>query len=157
MQNDILTLLQDNAYKFSKGQRAIANYINSSYDKAAFMTAHKLGQTANVSESTVVRFANELGYDGYPEMQKAMQEMVLNRLTSVQRIGVASDRLGKQDVLATVLQADADKLLSIPTCDVSALCVMVAQTNDNSFVAAQAFEYSELEYKELCGVKVLRK
>ena len=74
------------------------------------MTAHRLGQTVGVSESTVVRFAVELGYDGYPSMQKAMQEMVLNRLTSVQRMGVTNDRIGNQDVLTTVLQSDADKL-----------------------------------------------
>lgn len=110
MHEDILTLLQEMAPTFSKGQRMIARYITESYDKAAFMTASRLGKTVGVSESTVVRFAVELGYDGYPSMQKAMQEMVLNRLTSVQRIGVANDRIGDQDVLSMVLQADADKL-----------------------------------------------
>ena len=110
MNNDILSLLQAAAPKFSKGQRLLARYITESYDKAAFMTASRLGKTVGVSESTVVRFAVELGYDGYPTMQKAMQEMVLNRLTSVQRLGVASDRLGNQDVVSTVLQSDADKL-----------------------------------------------
>lgn len=110
MREDILSMMQQKAYAFSKGQRKLAAYITESYDKAAFMTASKLGTTVGVSESTVVRFAVELGYDGYPEMQKAMQEMVLNRLTSVQRIEVANDRIGKQDVVATVLQSDADKL-----------------------------------------------
>lgn len=110
MRNDILTVLQQNAHSFSKGQRMLANYITESYDKAAFMTASRLGKTVGVSESTVVRFAMELGYDGYPSMQKAMQDMVLNRLTSVQRIEVANDRIGDQDILTTVLQADADKL-----------------------------------------------
>ena len=110
MRNDILTVLQHNAHSFSKGQRMLANYITESYDKAAFMTASRLGKTVGVSESTVVRFAMELGYDGYPSMQKAMQDKVLNRLTSVQRIEVANDRIGDQDVLTTVLQADADKL-----------------------------------------------
>lgn len=110
MREDILSLMQQKAYAFSKGQRKLAAYITESYDKAAFMTASRLGVTVGVSESTVVRFAVELGYDGYPEMQKAMQEMVLNRLTSVQRIEVANDRIGKQDVVATVLQSDADKL-----------------------------------------------
>lgn len=110
MKNDILTILQANAPTFSKGQRLIAKYITESYDKAAFMTASKLGKKVGVSESTVVRFAVELGYDGYPSMQKAIQEMVLNRLTSVQRIEVANDRFSDQDVVATVLQADADKL-----------------------------------------------
>ena len=110
MNDDIFTLLQSRAGSFSKGQRLIAKYITEAYDKAAFMTASKLGKIVGVSESTVVRFAVELGYDGYPSMQKAMQEMVLNRLTSVQRIGIANDRIGNQDVLSMVLQSDADKL-----------------------------------------------
>ena len=110
MNGDIFTLLQSRAGSFSKGQRLIAKYITEAYDKAAFMTASKLGKIVGVSESTVVRFAVELGYDGYPSMQKAMQEMVLNRLTSVQRIGIANDRIGNQDVLSMVLQSDADKL-----------------------------------------------
>ncbi|MBP3660835.1 MAG: MurR/RpiR family transcriptional regulator [Oscillospiraceae bacterium] len=110
MSSDILTILQSQAHTFSKGQRLIAKYITDSYDKAAFMTASKLGKKVGVSESTVVRFAVELGYDGYPSMQKAIQEMVLNRLTSVQRIEVANDRMEGQDVVSTVLHADAEKL-----------------------------------------------
>lgn len=110
MSRDILTILQDNAPTFSKGQRLIAKYITESYDKAAFMTASRLGKTVGVSESTVVRFAVELGYDGYPSMQKAIQEMVLNRLTSVQRLEVANDRIGDQDVISLVLQGDIEKL-----------------------------------------------
>lgn len=110
MSNDILALLQAKEPTFSKGQRRIARYILESYDKAAFMTASRLGKTVGVSESTVVRFAVELGFDGYPSMQKAMQSMVVNRLTSVQRIEVANDRLGKQDVLSMVLHSDMEKL-----------------------------------------------
>ena len=110
MGRDILVALQDNGMKFSKGQRKIATFITESYDRAAFMTANKLGKTVGVSESTVVRFAVELGYDGYPSMQKAMQEMVVNRLTAVQRIEVANDRIGDQDIVSMVLQADMDKL-----------------------------------------------
>ena len=110
MNQDILEILQQKASAFSKGQRRIAQYITESYDKAAFMTANRLGKTVGVSESTVVRFAVDLGFDGYPSMQKAMQEMVLNRLTSVQRIEVASDRYGDQDVVSTVLHADIEKL-----------------------------------------------
>ena len=110
MKDDILAVLEEKESTFSKGQRRIAGYITESYDKAAFMTASRLGKTVGVSESTVVRFAVELGYDGYPTMQKAMQEMVLNRLTSVQRLGVASDRIGNQDVVSSVLQSDSDKL-----------------------------------------------
>ena len=110
MAEDFLGLLQQKEAEFSKGQKRISRYITESYDKAAFMTASKLGKTVGVSESTVVRFAVELGYDGYPSMQKAMQEMVLNRLTAVQRMGVANDRIGDQDVVSMVLNADADKL-----------------------------------------------
>ena len=110
MNEDILSVLEEKTPYFSKGQRKIAAYLTEYYDKAAFMTASRLGKAVGISESTVVRFAVELGYDGYPSMQKAMQEMVLNRLTSVQRIGVANDRMADQDVIATVLQADADKL-----------------------------------------------
>ena len=110
MNNDILSLLQEKAPSFSKGQRRIAQYITESYDKAAFMTANRLGKTVGVSESTVVRFAVDLGFDGYPSMQKAMQEMVLNRLTSVQRIEVANDRMGDQDVVSMVLHSDMEKL-----------------------------------------------
>ena len=110
MSHDILTILQEKAPTFSKGQRRIAQYILEAYDKAAFMTANRLGKTVGVSESTVVRFAVDLGFDGYPSMQKAMQEMVLNRLTSVQRIEVANDRLGDQDVISMVLHSDMEKL-----------------------------------------------
>ena len=110
MNEDILAVLEEKSHTFSKGQRRIATYISEAYDKAAFMTASVLGKTVGVSESTVVRFAVELGYDGYPSMQKAMQEMVLNRLTSVQRIEVTNDRIGDQDVLSMVFQMDAEKL-----------------------------------------------
>ena len=110
MSHDILSVLQEKSPTFSKGQRRIAKYITEAYDKAAFMTANKLGKTVGVSESTVVRFAVDLGFDGYPSMQKAMQEMVLNRLTSVQRIGVANDRLGDRDVISTVIHSDIEKL-----------------------------------------------
>ena len=96
--------------KLSKSHKKIADYIVSHYDKSAFMTAAKMGKTVDVSESTVVRFAVSLGFEGYPEMQKAMQEMVLNRLTSVQRLEVANDRIGDHDVLSAVLQSDMDKL-----------------------------------------------
>lgn len=110
MENDILTILQERKASFSKGQRLIAKYITESYDKAAFMTANRLGKTVGVSESTVVRFAVDLGFDGYPSMQKAMQEMVMNRLTSVQRLEVASNRIGTQDVVSMVMHSDMDKL-----------------------------------------------
>lgn len=110
MIDDILSVMESMIPTFSKGQRRIATYITESYDKAAFMTASKLGKTVGVSESTVVRFAMELGYDGYPSMQKALQELVMSSLTTVQRMGVATDRIGDRDVISSVLQSDIDKL-----------------------------------------------
>lgn len=82
------------------------------YDKAAFMTAARLGQTINVSESTVVRFAAELGYDGYPAMQKALQEIIRNKLTAVQRMEVANHRIDEHNVLDTALRSDVDNILT---------------------------------------------
>ena len=110
MSCNFLSILQEKEPTFSKGQKRIARYITDSYDKAAFMTANRLGKTVGVSESTVVRFAVDLGFDGYPSMQKAMREMVLNRLTSVQRIEVANNRFGDQVVVSMVLHSDMEKL-----------------------------------------------
>lgn len=110
MKRDILAVIQNQIETFSKGQKRIAAFILNSYDKAAFMTASKLGKTVDVSESTVVRFAAELGYDGYPAMQKALREMIRNKLTAVQRIEVASDRLDKREVLSQVMHADAENI-----------------------------------------------
>lgn len=110
MAKDILVLIQNEMKGFSKGQKLIANYILDSYDKAAFMTASKLGKTVKVSESTVVRFAAELGYDGYPAMQKALQEMIRNKLTAVQRIEVSNDRMSNHDILPVVMHADAENI-----------------------------------------------
>lgn len=107
---DILGEIQGRFPSFSKGQKRIAQYILDEFDKAAFMTASVLGKTVQVSESTVVRFASELGYNGYPEMQKELQEMVLTRLTSVQRIEVADNRLNEQDFLAQTLREDAERI-----------------------------------------------
>ena len=112
MTRDVLHIIQENMTSFSKGQRRIAGYILSDYDKAAFMTANKLGTVVGVSESTVVRFAAELGYDGYPAMQKALQEIVRSKLTSIQRIRASNDRLFGSDVVTTVLQTDMDKIRS---------------------------------------------
>ena len=109
---DVLMLIQNRMAEFSKGQKAIANYILESYDKAAFLTANRMGKIVGVSESTVVRFAAELGYDGYPGMQKALQELVLSRLTSVQRIEVANERFSGQDVMDAVLQQDIEMIRS---------------------------------------------
>ncbi|MCI9557104.1 MurR/RpiR family transcriptional regulator [Oscillospiraceae bacterium 50-16] len=110
MNQDILALIQENGHTFSKGQKKIASYILESYDKAAFMTASRLGKKVGVSESTVVRFAAELGFEGYPDMQRSLQKMIRSRLTSVQRIEVTNDRLGEQELLPMVLQSDMEKI-----------------------------------------------
>ena len=110
MSKSVLHTIEDRMAAFSKGQKRIAEFIVNHYDKAAFMTASRLGVTVGVSESTVVRFATELGYDGYPHLQRALQEMIRNKLTSVQRMEVAGDRMGGRDVLQTVLHADTDMI-----------------------------------------------
>jgi DNA-binding MurR/RpiR family transcriptional regulator len=106
----VLHTIQERVGSFSKGQRSIANYILENYDKAAFMTANKLGKTVHVSESTVVRFAAELGYDGYPSMQKALQEIIRGKLTSVQRIQASNDRMEGSDILGNVMQRDMESI-----------------------------------------------
>ena len=112
MTRNILHILEEGMDTFSKGQRRIAAYILENYDKAAFMTASKLGKLVGVSESTVVRFASELGYEGYPSMQRALQEIIRGRLTSTQRIQAAGDHLSG-DVLGAVLQSDMEKLREV--------------------------------------------
>ena len=110
MTKNLLAKINEQKGKFSKGQRLIASFITEHYDKAAFMTASKLGNTVGVSESTVVRFATELGYEGYPQMQKAMQEMIRDKLTSVQRINVTQSHIGDGNVLEYILNKDIDKI-----------------------------------------------
>ena len=108
MEKDLLSLISKENTGFSKGKKLIAKYIMENYDKAAFMTAGKLGKTVGVSESTVVRFAAELGYDGYPGMRKALQEIIRNRLTSLQRIEVANEFMDSSNILKTVLRSDIE-------------------------------------------------
>lgn len=110
MNENTLHAIEENMPHLSKGQRAIARYILENYDKAAFMTASKLGQIVQVSESTVVRFAVQVGYDGYPDMQKSLQKMIRNRLTSVQRIQVSNTRMETGNILESVLQSDIEKI-----------------------------------------------
>ena len=107
---DLLQTIESSMGDFSKGQRLIAHYILENYDKAAFMTASRLGKMVQVSESTVVRFATELGYNGYPSMQKALQEMIRSKLTSIQRIEASNDMLSGQDLISAVMQSDMDKI-----------------------------------------------
>jgi len=108
--NDLLNRINKNYSKMSKGQKLLATYITDNYDKAVFLTAAKMGEIVGVSESTVVRFAMSLGYKGYPEFQDALEELVRNKLNSVQRMEVTYGRISQSDILQTVLQSDADKL-----------------------------------------------
>ncbi|MCR5640843.1 MAG: MurR/RpiR family transcriptional regulator [Lachnospiraceae bacterium] len=107
---DLMNRINRKYKTMSKGQKALANYISDYYDKAVFLTAAKLGEIVCVSESTVVRFATCLGYKGYPEFQKALEEMVLNKLNSVQRMEVTYGRISKTHVLSSVLQSDIQKI-----------------------------------------------
>lgn len=107
---DLLEIISNSMSSFSKGQKLIANYIVNHYDKAAYMTAAKLGEVVGVSESTVVRFAIELGFDGYPKLQKVIQELIKKKLTAVQRIEVSSNRINEENILKSVLQSDMEKI-----------------------------------------------
>jgi DNA-binding MurR/RpiR family transcriptional regulator len=107
---DILTKIETMMPEFSKGQKAIGRYMLEHYDKAAYLTASKLGAVVRVSESTVVRFAIELGFEGYPELQKSLQELIRTKLTSVQRMEITNDRIGDGEVLTKILSGDIDKI-----------------------------------------------
>ena len=108
--NELLRKIDQGYLKFSKGQKKLADYIRKNYDKAAFLTAAKMGEVVGVSESTVVRFATALGYKGYPEFQKALEELVRTRLNSIQRMEVTYGRISQGEILASVLQSDIEKI-----------------------------------------------
>ncbi|MBV7274843.1 MurR/RpiR family transcriptional regulator [Clostridiaceae bacterium UIB06] len=107
---DLMRTIQVKFPRLSKGQKLIAEYILKHYDKAAFMTAAKLGVSVGVSESTVVRFANELGFTGYPKLQKALQELIKNKLTTVQRIELSNDFVSEESALKGVLKSDMENI-----------------------------------------------
>ncbi len=109
---DLIKLIQQSFPRLSKGQKLIAEFITTQYDKAAFMTASKLGERVGVSESTVVRFAIALGFEGYPELQRALQELIKTKLTTVQRIEMSSDYVNEDVVLRKVLKADIENIRS---------------------------------------------
>ncbi|WP_102400810.1 MurR/RpiR family transcriptional regulator [Haloimpatiens massiliensis] len=109
---DLMRTIQIKFPRLSKGQKLIAEYILKHYDKAAFMTAAKLGISVGVSESTVVRFANELGFSGYPKLQKALQELIKNKLTTVQRIELSNDLITEHNALKGVLKSDIENIRS---------------------------------------------
>lgn len=108
--NELQQKLEEGYKKFSKGQKKLADFIKKDYDKAAFLTAAKMGEEVGVSESTVVRFAMALGYEGYPEFQKALGELVRMKLNSIQRMEVTYGRISQSEILATVLQSDIEKI-----------------------------------------------
>lgn len=110
MKQNLLKILEQKMPEFSKGHKAIAEYILKHYDKAAFMTASVLGETVGVSESTVVRFASALGFDGYPKLQQALEELIKNRLTTAQRLDVTSEQMLGGDILTRIINLDIDKL-----------------------------------------------
>lgn len=110
MNDDLLKTIEDKLPTFSKSQKLIGNYILQHYEKAAYMTALKLGNAVGVSESTVVRFAIELGYEGYPQLQRSLQSHIKNKLTSLQRMDVTRSRIAGEDIITGVLNQDIDKI-----------------------------------------------
>ena len=110
MNGDLLKHIEERMPSFSKGQKRIASYILEQYDKAAYITASKLSEIVGVSESTVVRFAIELGFDGYPDFQQSLQALMRNRLTSFQRMEVSKQLIGNGNVLEKVLVSDAERI-----------------------------------------------
>ena len=110
MRKDLIREIEGLMPTFSKGQKTIANYLINNYDKAAYLTASKLGREVGVSESTVVRFATELGFDGYPGLQHSLQEIIRTRLTTKQRIEVANTLIGDGDIIKNVMDSDIDNI-----------------------------------------------
>lgn len=108
--NELLARIEERQGQFSKGQKRLADYVVENYDKAVFLTAAKLGEVVGVSESTVVRFATQLGYKGYPGFQKALEELVRNKLNSIQRMEVTYGRISQSEILETVLHSDIEKI-----------------------------------------------
>ncbi|MBP5173714.1 MAG: MurR/RpiR family transcriptional regulator [Clostridia bacterium] len=110
MKRDLLSEIESGMNGFSKAQKVLARYILDHYDRAAYLTASRLGREANISESTVVRFAIELGFSGYPEMQKELRKIIRSRLTSVQRVEITDAIIGDGDVVESVLGSDSDRI-----------------------------------------------
>lgn len=108
--DNVLKQIEESYSSFSKGQKKIADYVTTQYDKAAYITAAKLGKEVDVSESTVVRFAVALGYEGFPELQSALREIIKNKLTSLQRFEIVSDKMDNEDILSKIMSADISKL-----------------------------------------------
>lgn len=133
MEKDLLKVLKENLNNCSKGHILISEYVINHFDKAAFMTASRLGETVGVSESTVVRFAISLGFKGYPEFQKSLQELIKNKLTAVQRMELSDDRIGNENLLEKVMTTDIVKiketLLKISDVDFNEAVEKIAYAN----------------------------
>ena len=158
MNENVLQTIRSGMDGFSKGQKRIAAFILDNYDRAAFMTAARLGETASVSESTVVRFAAQLGYDGYPEMQKALQELIRGKLTSIQRIQVSRDQMSGADILGSVMQRDMNRLdRDAFSCAVDKLLgakhIYILGVRSSSFLAGYLNFYMHLIFKNVTLVQ----
>ena len=165
MSKSVLQTIRAGMDSFSKGQKRIAAFILDNYDRAAFMTAAKLGETASVSESTVVRFAAQLGYDGYPDMQKALQELIRGKLTSIQRIQVSRDQMSGADILGSVMQRDMNSIHNVIdrldrdafSCAVDKLLgakhIYILGVRSSSFLAGYLNFYMHLIFKNVTLVQ----
>ena len=165
MNENVLQTIRSGMDGFSKGQKRIAAFILDNYDRAAFMTAARLGETASVSESTVVRFAAQLGYDGYPEMQKALQELIRGKLTSIQRIQVSRDQMSGADILGSVMQRDMNSIHNVIdrldrdafSCAVDKLLgakhIYILGVRSSSFLAGYLNFYLHLMFKNVTLVQ----
>ncbi len=148
MNTSLIGLIDTHAADFSKGQRRIADFITQHYDEAAFMTAARLGEEVGVSESTVVRFATELGFAGYPQLQKAMQELIRSKLTIVQRLDVTRSRMADGDVLRQVAHSDINNIRhTLERLDEAAFF----QAVDRIVTARQVYVFGAGSCKHLAG------
>ena len=131
IKSDLISKINENYGKMSKGQKLLANYIINNYDKAAFLTAAKLGEMTGVSESTVVRFASSIGYKGYPEFQQALEELVRNKLNSTDNTELTNGGIEQKGVLQSVLHSDVLKIKNTAeTIDEAAFENAVKSIND---------------------------
>ncbi len=127
VQYDVLSRISERYDKMSKSHKVIANFISEHYDQAVFMTAARLGEALGISESTVVRFAAGIGYEGYPQLQKALEDCVKGKLNSVQRMDAKYGRSSQSEILTSVMNADMEKLQhTIENLDVAAFESAVA-------------------------------
>ena len=145
--NDLLNRINAKYSTMSKGHKLLATYITDNYDKAVFLTAAKMGETVGISESTVVRFATSLGYKGYPDFQKALEELVRNKLNSVQRMEVQSDR---DKIKTTLEKIDADAFdLAVDTILQSRKIYIVGIRSCAPLASFLAF-YMNLMFEDVC-------